>query len=260
VAAKRIPPRFELKYVVPAAHAERVRQAVPATCHLDPFCEDAPQQRYAIGSLYLDSRDLIFHRQKTGRAHRRLKLRVRHYPDAPDAGAFLEIKRRVGDVILKRRRRLPPEADWGGIVCGDLAPAHPIEADMAATAALYGAAPMVYVHYRRQAWVSDVDEYARVTFDTALCYQPHQDWTLPSDETGLIPVDDGASLGVPGSWVIIELKFAERMPLWMESLTARFELYRRGFSKYCKSVEREWIDEPQVFAGKRVAASPFGPF
>lgn len=255
----RIPPRFELKYTVPDWRAAQVRDALAATCHLDPFCEQAPAHRYAIGSLYLDGFDFPFHRAKKNRQPQRLKLRVRHYPEAPDAGCFIEIKRRVGDVIVKRRQHLAADVDWAPIVRGEVPARTSVEADFADVLALHDATPALYVHYRREAWVSDIDEYGRVTFDSMIAYATHRDWSLPTPDVELHPVDDPAALGTPASFVVIEMKFAERMPLWMESLTARFDLFRRGFSKYCTSVEREWIDSANLHPGRRASVPRLGP-
>ena len=53
-----------------------------------------------ITSLYLDSSALHLYRQTVQGIKNRFKLRIRFYDDNPGNPAFLEIKRRVTDVII----------------------------------------------------------------------------------------------------------------------------------------------------------------
>ena len=66
----------------------------------------APQgNSYRICSLYIDSPQLFLYNQTVLGEKNRFKLRIRFYDDDPAHPAFLEIKRRVTDVILKETRR-----------------------------------------------------------------------------------------------------------------------------------------------------------
>ncbi|MBZ0120696.1 MAG: VTC domain-containing protein, partial [Sandaracinaceae bacterium] len=99
-----------------------------------------------------------------------------------------------------------------------------------------GAEPKVLVRYDREAYVSEVDEYARVTFDRRICAAPATDWELSWDRGGWHYVD-GARRNLPLSITILELKCETRMPVWMMELVRDFDLRRRGFSKYSSGVD-----------------------
>ena len=69
----------------------------------------------------------------------------------------------------------------------------------------YDAAPKVLTQYLRKAYVSDIDEYGRVTFDTDLRYQPEEEHNMVPHEDKMVPLDN-ETLFDPGSNVILELK------------------------------------------------------
>ena len=55
---------------------------------------------------------------------------------------------------------------------------------------------------------------------------------------GWRPIDDPLAVERLDSGVILELKFANRAPMWMVDLVQRFGLQLRGFSKYSTSIEQ----------------------
>ena len=56
---------------------------------------------YPIVSLYLDSPDLQLCRESLTGVKNRFKLRIRSYTDEPEYPRFLEIKRRINQVIYE---------------------------------------------------------------------------------------------------------------------------------------------------------------
>ncbi len=103
-------------------------------------------------------------------------------------------------------------------------------------ACAHSAAPKVLSQYMRKAYVSDVDDYARVTFDIDLRYQSPEGYSLVPDEDKMVPLDhDG--IFEPGCSVVLELKCNTTLvPLWMVDLIRCFDLRRRSFSKYVTGV------------------------
>jgi hypothetical protein len=100
----------------------------------------------------------------------------------------------------------------------------------------YNATPKVLTQYMRKAYVSDIDEYVRVTFDIDLRYQAEEEYNMIPHEDKMVPLDNEA-LFDPGSNVILELKcYTTRVPLWMVDLIRYFNLSRRSFSKYVTGV------------------------
>ncbi len=250
----RIPPRYEFKYLLPVEMLPGIRAAIAPTCRMDPASASHDNHRYAISSLYLDSPTYSFHRAKKDRAQTRLKLRVRTYPDDADAPVLLEVKRRVGDVIVKGRYRCKGP-DWHADIGSAACLRERAGRDFFALMVRSGAAPTMLVRYEREAYESVVDHYARVTFDFNLAFTPTPDWVLDVPPALRRVADDPVSGRTSASFVVLELKFAERFPTWMAALTRRFDLWRRGFSKYCTAVEQHLILDKQFHPGARVATT-----
>src|SRR6185369_13529932 len=95
--------RYELKYLLSHAMAERVRDFAQQHLDLDEYGAGQPNLSYPVHSLYLDSDDWKIYQRTINGDKNRYKLRVRYYTDAPDTPVFFEIKRRMKDVILKQR-------------------------------------------------------------------------------------------------------------------------------------------------------------
>jgi len=231
------PPRHEYKFLVPAEHVARLREAVRPWC--DPDRHGSAAGGYAIQSLYLDSHGLATYHAKQDRHLDRFKLRVRSYGDGTGEPIFLEVKRKVGDVVYKTRSLVPlPVAR--AVLTGQAPPTArpaPDVLDFAARVALLGAVPMALVRYRREAWIGALDPYARVTFDTRIRGgRAEPDGSLGPQ--GWRAIDEATATGATRSAVVLELKFPQAAPAWMASLARRLELWRVGFSKYCRAVDR----------------------
>jgi hypothetical protein len=98
--------RFELKYVIDEPRARAIRDFIRGFVEPDEHVQDRRTCSYPIHSLYLDSPTLLLYRQTTQGLKNRFKLRIRFYDDKPAHPAFLEIKRRLSDVIRKERAAL----------------------------------------------------------------------------------------------------------------------------------------------------------
>lgn len=238
-----IPRRHELKYVVPAARVDAIRDAIRPYCALDRHCAGRPERTYVIRSLYLDTwaRDL-YRRSREGRQGT-MKLRVRTYGDEGRAPVFLEVKRKVHGLILKTRGRA--DEAWAAHLHG-AAPAGAGAAELLFRDALarHALEPVLLVRYEREAWSSTVDEYARVTFDRVITCQPWSRWDLAGPPEAGLPLDGGAPVHRVPRAVVLELKCTQDVPRWMTALIGRLGLVRTGYSKYCAGVERVWGGAP----------------
>jgi hypothetical protein len=231
--------RYECKYRIPPSLVPEIRKAIRKYCDSDAASGDGP---YRVASLYLDSPNRILYRHTKEHRARRFKLRVRRYFDGL---LFFEIKRRVQGVIVKSRVGIDP-AYWPAIAfdsrlvdrCGlSTADERTLQEFLDRRLQLH-AEPAVVVRYRREAYVSRVDDYGRVTFDFHLEGLPANGYAIPiSDEAGWQPFDVAERFGLPVSGVILELKCLTRVPLWMSDLVARFDLRALGFSKYSAALE-----------------------
>jgi hypothetical protein len=231
--------RYELKYILGESYAQGVRDFVSPHLEPDPHARPDRGNTYVISSLYLDTPDLQLYRQTCQGIKNRFKLRIRFYDDDPDHPAFLEIKRRVTDVIRKERatvtrgavRRVlrgdPPDMSF---LMGDVVNPKSGSAllNFCGLCDRIGAIGQVYVSYLREAYVSPDSDSIRVTFDRQLSatrYKQGADLAVPTD---------GIDARVGG--VILELKFTDRFPPWMREVVGEFNLMRSPAAKYMACV------------------------
>ena len=237
--------RREYKYLVSEDTAERIRRHIAGFCVVDPHAADTGG-RYVIDTLYLDTPRLDTYFATIDDASDRYKLRIRTYPSAGSGGpVFLEVKRRVSDSIIKTRGWFP--GDWPRLLDGDasalaqIAPKNRRAIDNFLCHHRYlPFAPAALVRYEREPYFSLVDDYARVTFDRSLAFQPASQLNLiPSDERWTY-VDDAGSQrsGYDArSAVLLELKFTNVVPHWMRRMVHTLDLQRLAFCKYTRAID-----------------------
>ena len=89
--------------------------------------------------------------------------------------------------------------------------------------------------------MSVFDEYARVTFDKNLGYQPTESWTEFGEGGTWIPIDSSLIQNkfYNFSGVVLELKMLSNVPRWIEELVKHFELVQTGHCKYSNAIWAE---------------------
>lgn len=239
--------RREYKCLIDEPTVERIRRYIRGICEVDPYAV-ASGGRYLIDTLYLDTPDLATYWATIEDRGDRYKLRVRGYPSAPGAPVFLEVKRRVGDTILKTRGAV--QGDWAAV----LEPDGPAPAAPGATAAKHRAAidnfichyryapmlPTALVRYEREPYASLIDEYARVTFDRSISFQAATELSLASPRAHWMYLDHATAqrgLAPAASAVLLELKFTTMTPAWMREMVRALELQRVSFCKYSRAID-----------------------
>ncbi len=237
--------RFELKYVIPLQHAERIKAALRA--YLIPDNRGAENGRYSLASLYYDSPDLRCYWEKEYGVRFRRKLRLRRYETGEllteETPVFVEIKQRVDRVTQKRRVALP----YGDALrlCNDRQLPAPescalhgrtfTDADKRVIDEVfafvwnYNLRPTSIVRYDRQAFVgTEYDIGLRVTFDTSLSFQLQPLYL--HEQPSSLPM-------MPPGLVVMEVKANERIPSWLTELIAAHNLPITRISKYCRSID-----------------------
>ncbi|HYW79741.1 MAG TPA: polyphosphate polymerase domain-containing protein [Thermoguttaceae bacterium] len=245
--------RFELKYIVDERCAAGVRDFVRSYLEPDEFADPDNGNSYRISSLYLDNSELFLYRQTLVGEKNRFKLRIRFYDDNPNGPAFLEIKRRVTDVILKEREKVTregvlhllsgksPDPSWVMAKTGDpsagkaLLNFRNLSDDLQAAGA-------IYVSYQREAYVSPNSNSIRVTFDRQLLGSPYEQGSMLS-----LPSEGARPRIGNGDNVILELKFTDRFPMWMRELALAFNLNRTSVPKYVHCIDTMGITPGHLF-------------
>jgi len=231
--------RYEAKYLIEEPLAGAMARAVRAFC--SPDRSAGPDGRYRVNTLYFDTADLRFYFDTRFKSPRRFKPRVRFYGPEPSGHLWVELKHRVENVTWKTRRRIPI-GEWPGLLYGPTGggpAAGSLGESFEDVVLRFHALPVLRVRYVREAYVSDLDDYARVTFDRSLTCRAMDGSCDLSAADGLIGYDDAVTsrYRLEESPVILELKSLTRVPLWLQGLIRQFGLTQTGFSKYCCGIE-----------------------
>jgi len=228
--------RYELKYIIDERWSRGVTDFVRGHLCRDEYARPAMHYSYPIYSVYLDDPRMSLYGATVQGQKNRYKLRIRYYDHNPQSPVYFEIKRRVGDVIIKERAAvlrssMPRLLAGHGPRPADLI--DPSDTGALATACRFcelknaiHATPRMIIYYEREAWISPALDEIRVTFDREAaaayydgCLYPTR-WMNPK---------------VPG--IILELKFDNRFPLWMQELVRNWDLYRTTMAKYVHCID-----------------------
>ena len=106
--------RYEYKYLIPESLIGAIRAAVRTTSKIDRYA--GPDGTYRIRSLYFDTDHYDLYWANEREQPDRFKLRARTYP-GKESPVFLEVKRRVLDVIIKSRAAVPASS-WRDVIAG----------------------------------------------------------------------------------------------------------------------------------------------
>jgi hypothetical protein len=227
--------RYEMKYLIDEIRAAGILRYIRPFLQPDRYSKLQRGGMYPIVSLYLDAPDLQLCRESLTGVKNRFKLRIRSYTDEPEYPRFLEIKRRINQVIMKSRARVTDQ-DVPILLQGRSLPPQGYTTDEAAMGqfqfyvASIRAGPIVLIRYLRQAFEGTSEDRVRVTFDRELCYK----------------VTDEPQVRLGGSgWryhtlttghTILEIKFTGCYPIWLTRLVREFDLEVMPVSKYATSL------------------------
>ncbi|MEX0719791.1 MAG: polyphosphate polymerase domain-containing protein [Balneolaceae bacterium] len=231
--------RFELKYIISEQKAQSMRYFVQNYLTIDAYGATQPRRSYPVHSLYLDSPSFQTYQDTINGNRNRYKLRVRHYEGDKKGSVFLEMKRRYDRVISKKRAEIPRE-HLEDIMYGHLPTMDHLvqKTDKQLDSLRYicrlinmlNAKPQVHVAYYREAYELENSNSVRITFDRDVRTEYVKNLRLSTDLAKPISVFRNN--------VILELKFTNRYPHWMNEMIQIFELRRESAAKYVDGLNR----------------------
>ncbi len=229
--------RFELKYRINESKAQEIRYFVENYLECDPYGADKPNRSYPVHSLYLDSPGLNTYFRTVNGDRNRFKLRLRFY-GSEDSPIFFEIKQRRNRVIHKKRAQVYKDAIQDLFNGHAPTKKHLVKNSMTELDALehfcllrgkLQASPKLHITYMREAYEERHSNEVRVTIDRNVRSSQVRHDGFEAQQSGGLPVF--------GNTVILELKFTNRFPDWLNELTQRFHLRKESASKYVDSIE-----------------------
>lgn len=178
-----------------------------------------------ICSAYLDTPDYRLIRTSLDAEDYKEKLRLRSYGKAAENGTvFLEIKKKCGGVVYKRRISTQYASAIDYIINGVALPDSQIQREIDYAMSFYGRPrPMSVICYEREAFFVSELPALRITFDTNV--------RCRLDSTALTDPPDGTLL-LPDDTVIMEIKTDGAMPLWLTNRLDCCGIIPHSFSKY----------------------------
>ena len=229
---RNIPLRHELKYFITPAEMTVLRGVLTPVMQLDPNGNE--HNEYHIRSLYFDTINDDALEEKIAGVGNRKKYRIRIY-NFSDKVIKLECKSKYGDLISKQSVSIPRELAEQ-LIAGDpdglQRMRHPLLHDVYREMRTRLLRPAVIVDYVREAYIHQAEE-VRITFDKQV-------------RTGLYSVDM-FNPQIPTYPVfddpveILEVKFDEFLPSYLQSILSGITAQRSAVSKYtwCRRYENK---------------------
>lgn len=217
--------RYELKYILTSEQKQIVLEAMAPYMELDQY------GRTTIRNIYFDTDSYRLIRRSIEKPHYKEKLRIRSYKRVTQEGSvFVELKKKYDKVVYKRRILLPEYTAMEWITERARVKDTQISREIDYFINYYGGLhPTVFLSYEREAYYEKGGGSFRVTFDdNILCRK--DDLSLTSSVYGSPILEQGK--------VLMELKCAGGLPLWMVHTLSRNKIYKTSFSKYGKAYEQ----------------------
>ena len=211
--------RIEKKYLLSEAQQEALLQRIGA--HLKPD----EYGRSTVLSLYLDTPDHRIIRTSIEAVDYKEKLRLRSYGTAgADSTVFLELKKKYGGVVYKRRAAMTLAEAERYLRTGIKPFESQIMSELDWAMRLYGRPKgAMLIACEREAWFDEEHPDLRLTFDRNIRFR--------ENELRLDRGSAGSSL-LPKNTVLLEIKTAGAMPLWLADALDAEGILPGSFSKY----------------------------
>ncbi len=201
----------------------------------DKYCVGGKE--YGIYNIYYDTPDDYLIRESIAKPYYKEKIRLRSYfsPAGPDDKVFLEVKKKIGGIVTKRRvtMTLAEAEDYMFHRKKPMDMSKYIQKQIFSELDIFlerfPVAPKQYISYQRSAFFGKDDKDFRLTFDRQLTERRYDvSLALPSY---------GSQILAPNQR-LMEVKIAGSMPLWLSQKLAELQIYKTSFSKYGRAYQR----------------------
>lgn len=249
--------RYEMKFLLNKAQFEAILPRLMAYMNPDKYCQDG--KRYSIYNIYYDTPDSHIIRASLSKPYYKEKLRLRSYktPTSPDDKVFLEMKKKTGGIVHKRRATMTLGEAYAFIENGKRPEAKNYIDQQVINEIGYflksnPVSPAVYISYSRTALFGKENKDFRVTFDTNI--------TTRREELTLEKGSFGTEL-LGKDQYLMEVKLSNAVPLWLAHALSEIGAYKTSFSKYGTEYKKYCLEhklgESEIPVGAEIRQSPF---
>ena len=211
--------RYEIKYMLTIAEANALKEYMKEYMQADKYGKST------ICNVYLDTPDYLLIRRSIEKPTYKEKLRFRSYGVVKDGDvAFFELKKKYDGVVYKRRLDLTEKAILSSVKIKGNLPDTQIGRELTYALNLYkDLSPKMFLSYEREAYYAKKDKSFRITFDRNILWRDY-DLSLSSGVYGSAILDHDK--------VLMEVKTASSIPIWLCKFLSENKIYKTSFSKY----------------------------
>lgn len=220
--------RYEEKYIVNEIDVKLLLPEINRNMTPDAYCLDG--RTYPTFNIYFDNDTNDIIRHSVAKPYFKEKLRIRSYfsDPEPDQTVFIEIKKKIGKTVCKRRAALKYKDALAFIEKNE----YPYSCDYMQRQVMgeieyfintHNAKPAVYIRYDRYAFFDNENPQIRLTFDSNI-HTRRDRLYFGCGTDGELLLDDKT--------FVMELKIIGAVPLWLADLLSELGIFHTGFSKY----------------------------
>lgn len=219
MAEQMIFKRSEIKYMIDEDIFRKLMEVMKKYMIADDY------GRSTVCSLYFDTPDYLLIRRSLDHPMYKEKLRLRSYGVANESTkVFVEIKKKYDSIVYKRRIAMKESEAQRYLLHHEKVMSGQISDEIDYCMDHYEwLAPAVMLSYEREAYYAKDDHEFRITFDRNILWRDY-DLSLCKGIYGnpILKEDQ----------VLMEVKTAGAIPLWMVEFLSENKIYKTSFSKY----------------------------
>lgn len=211
--------RYEIKYMLTTEQFSAIKNTFSQYMIADKHGNNT------ICSLYYDTPDFLLIRRSIEHPDYKEKLRLRSYGVAKsETPVFVELKKKYKKVVYKRRILLPEQEAMLYLSSGQIKQTSQITKEIDYFMQFYkNLKPAMLLSYSREAFYAKDNHEFRITFDSDILWRNY-DLCLTKGIYGTPILEPGK--------ILMEIKTANAIPLWLVDLLSKHHIYKTSFSKY----------------------------
>lgn len=220
--------RYEKKYLLSKEQYDLLIPRLLEYMNLDEHCVGG--SNYQIYNIYYDTDHDDVIRHSVSKPYYKEKLRLRSYyiPKDPNDKVFLEIKKKIGGIVSKRRITLTLQ-EANELLSKGIRPQkesfidNQVLNEIEYYLKVNDVHPNVYVGYSRKAFFAKDNHDFRLTFDSIITTRRYN-----------LTLEDGfyGTQLLKNNEYLMEVKILGSIPLWLTEILSELKIYNTHFSKY----------------------------
>lgn len=227
--------RIEKKYLLSAFQYQALTKMIKHYMEIDEYGEST------ICNVYYDTENYELIRTSLEKPVYKEKLRLRSYGVPEEqTKTFVEIKKKYGGIVYKRRIELP-HAEARNYLLHGIRPKARVNGQILKEIDyfkdFYHTVPKMYIAYDRIATYGKENPSIRITYDKNIRYR-EEDLDLGQGDAGNLLLKNGE--------VLMEIKVGGAYPLWLTDILANLKIYQVSYSKYGSAYKMKLAKEREV--------------